>query len=103
MRKEIVYTILLSLLVVFPMSVAAGSLSVSINQQRSVMDAGQTNLLTAVISGGNGNYTCDWSYYPFISPSNLASFGPQSCSAVFHGNNSDLASPNVVSVIANDS
>ena len=103
MRKEIVYTILLSLLVVFPMSVAAGSLSVSINQQRSVMDAGQTNLLTAVISGGNGNYTCDWSYYPFISPSNLASFGTQSCSAVFHGNNSDLASPNVVSVIANDS
>ena len=96
--------ILMSLFFVafFSTAVSASSLSVSVTSQRFAMDAGQNTTVNAIVTGGNGDYTCSWSYYPVTVPSDVSSFGGNSCSIVFYGNLSDLATYDVVAVNAND-
>ena len=79
-----------------------GSLTVSISPQRFVMDVGQTDLMSATITGGDGNYLCTWTWNKFTTPSVGGTFGTGSCSATFYGNLTDQASPDTVTVTVSD-
>lgn len=99
-----VFALLVPLLVIasFSAAASAGSLGVIISQQRAVMDAGQNSIVSANVTGGTGNYTCNWSWYTLSGP-NSGSIAGQNCTITFYGNSSDLASPDVVQVNVNDS
>ncbi len=83
-------------------SLANAQLTVTVSSQRAVMDAGQNSMVTANVAGGNGAYTCLWTWHPLNRPSQISSFGGQSCVTTFFGNGSDLASPDVIVANAND-
>ncbi len=84
-------------------STYAGTLTITANATRSVIDTGQNSLITTVITGGTGSYTCAWSYYPLTNPSKVTSLSTTACSIIFQGNSSDLASPDIITLNANDS
>ncbi|MEM0201232.1 MAG: hypothetical protein QXD23_02400 [Candidatus Micrarchaeaceae archaeon] len=80
----------------------ASTLSVSINTQHYVIDAGYNTTVYANVTGGNGNYTCAWSYFNYYVTSEGGNFGNSSCVAVFHGNQSDISNPDQINVEVKD-
>ncbi len=78
------------------------TLSVTVTPQHQVIDAGYNTTVYANITGGNGNYTCRWTYNDFFVASRGGSFGNSSCVTVFHGNASDVSNPDVIAVNVTD-
>lgn len=78
------------------------TLSVGVTAQNPVIDAGYNTTVYANITGGNGSYSCAWSYYDLFVTSRSGNFGNSSCVAVFHGNVSDESNPDVINVNVTD-
>ena len=100
-RRSNVVSVLLFVTLLIGMSYA-GSLSVNLNVQKPVMDAGQNTTINASITGGTGNYICSWSYFNPYAPSIGGTFGSNSCNTTFYGNVSDLGTPEQINVNVND-
>ncbi len=99
--KNVLYIAIIS--VIMFNAVHASTLLVSVTAQRPTMDVGQNSIITASVQGGNGAYTCLWSYQSFYNPSTPIYLGNESCTAKFYANSSTFAnSPDGISVAVND-
>ena len=81
-------------------ALAQASLGVTLTSQRTSMTAGQNSLLTTIITGGDGNYNCLWSYTNFKV--GTIPFAGNSCNVIFFGNSSDIASPDTINLAVTD-
>ncbi len=81
-------------------ALAQASLGVTLTSQRTSMTAGQNSLLTTIITGGDGNYNCLWSYTNFKV--GTIPFAGNSCNVIFFGNSSDTASPDTINLAVTD-
>ena len=87
----------------FSSVVSAGALGVVVSTQSPTMDIGQGALFVANVTGGNGNYTCQWMWGSLVFGGS-SSFGSSSCSAVLQGNSTTFVhQPDNVAVSVNDS